>query len=322
VPVTLPTKKLEISPIKSLHLGITPWRLRNDLSATAICDQAELAESWGYDSFFLPESHFAGRPSLPDPMLLLAAVAARTDKILLGTTSYLLPIRHALLAAEQVATLDQLCQGRLILGLGRGYQPGMLEAFGVAQRDKRTRFEDILEAMLAAWRGDYVGEPARLLQLSPLPVQQPHPPLWIAGFGPKAIAQIGGLGLPYLASPIETLAELEENHKQLHAAMAAANKSRPDEVVIMRTIFISDDNSACEQVREKLLDAPRPPNLPKAAAVEDWALIGDRQQVQAELERYQSTLNMTHLIAVRPRVRGIDEPAIQRSMELLRQLLS
>jgi alkanesulfonate monooxygenase SsuD/methylene tetrahydromethanopterin reductase-like flavin-dependent oxidoreductase (luciferase family) len=296
--------------------------LRSDLSADALCVQAELAESWGYDSFFLPESHFAGSPSLPEPMMLLAAIAARTKKLLLGTTSYLLPIRHALLAAEQVATLDQLCQGRLILGLGRGYQAGMLEAFGVSQKDKRARFEDILQTMLAAWRGEYVGEPERLLKLSPLPLQQPHPPLWIAGFGPKAIAQVGSLGLPYLASPIETMAELEDNHRQLYAAMDAAGKPHPEEVVIMRTVYISDDDSECSRLREKLRDAPRPPNLPKQAPVEDWCIVGDRQQVLDKIQQYRERLGMTHMIAVRPRVSGIDEANVQSSMALLREMLS
>ena len=308
--------------ISHLHLGLTPWRLRSDLSANALCEQAELAESWGYDSFFLPESHFAGSPSLPDPMMLLAAIAARTERILLGTTSYLLPIRHPLLAAEQVATLDQLSCGRLILGLGRGYQAGMLDAFGVKQRDKRERFEDILETMLSAWRGEYIGDPERLLQLSPLPAQQPHPPLWVAGFGPKAIAQIGSLGLPYLASPIETLVELQENHRQLHAAMAAAEKAIPPEIVIMRTIYISDNKSECEELRRQLRDAPRPPNLPGGAAVEEWAFIGDASEVADRIESYQQLLNMSHLIAVRPRVRGIEESTMHTSMERLRELVS
>ncbi len=303
-----------------LHLGTTPWRMRSDLSAEELCAQAELSEQWGYDSFFLPESHFAGGSSLPEPMMLLAAIAARTSSILLGTTSYLLPIRQALLAAEQVATLDQLCRGRLILGLGRGYQAGMLEAFGVSQGEKRARFEDILETMLSAWRGDYVGNPKRLLTLSPLPVQQPHPPLWIAGFGPKAIKQIGSLGLPYLASPIETLAELESNHHALYEAMAEAGKDRPAEVVIMRTVFIDENKARCEALREQLKDAPRPPNLPTAAVVEDWAMIGSEAEVKQDIEHYKERLGMTHLIAVRPRVAGIESAELEHSLQRLREL--
>lgn len=112
-----------------LHIGLTPWRLGPDLDAERLCRQAELAEAWGFDSFFLPETHFVEATPIPDPMLLLAAAAARTRRIQLGTTSYLLPIRNPVLAAEQVASLDRLSGGRLILGLGRGYQTDMLDVF-------------------------------------------------------------------------------------------------------------------------------------------------------------------------------------------------
>jgi alkanesulfonate monooxygenase SsuD/methylene tetrahydromethanopterin reductase-like flavin-dependent oxidoreductase (luciferase family) len=307
--------------IKDLHLGLTPWQLKSDLDADALCRQAELAEAWGYDSFFLPESHFAGPHSIPDPMLLLAAVAARTSRIKLGTTSYLLPIRHPLLAAEQIATLDQLCNGRLILGLGRGFQAGMLEAFGVTQSEKRTRFEDILQAMLAAWKGEYVGDPKRLLELSPLPSQRPHPPLWVAAFGPKAIAQVGSLGLPYLASPVETREELENNHRLHREALSRAGRKVPLEVVIMRTVFISEDEDACKMVREKLQDASGAnPIRDEAASIDDWCMLGTPDKVRADIEHYRQTLGMTHLIAVRPRVSGVPEELNRISLQTLQAL--
>jgi alkanesulfonate monooxygenase SsuD/methylene tetrahydromethanopterin reductase-like flavin-dependent oxidoreductase (luciferase family) len=293
---------------------LTPWQLKSDLDADALCRQAELAEAWGYDSFFLPESHFAGAHSIPDPMLLLAAVSARTSRIKLGTSSYLLPIRHPLLAAEQIATLDRLSGGRLILGLGRGFQAGMLEAFGVAQRDKRTRFDDSLQAMLAAWRGEYVGEPERLLELSPRPRQLPHPPLWVAAFGPKAIAQVGSLGLPYLASPVETLTELEHNHTLHREALGAAGHEVPGEVVIMRTVFVSEDEHACAAVRNKLAA------VDNRGAVEDWCLLGTPDSVREDIARYQDKLGMTHLIAVRPRVSGVAEELNRTSLQTLQAM--
>ena len=80
----------------------------------------------GYDSLWVPESHF-GADALPEPLLLLAAMAAVTERIRLGTTSYLLTLRNAVQAAEQVAVLDQLCGGRLILGVGRGFSAPVLQ---------------------------------------------------------------------------------------------------------------------------------------------------------------------------------------------------
>ena len=111
----------------TLHLGITPWRL-NAPSAASIGEQALFAEQHDYQSFWLPENHF-GEGALPDPLMLLASAATTTHRIQLATTSYLLTLRNPLQAAEQVAVLDQLSGGRVLLGVGRGYAPEMLRAF-------------------------------------------------------------------------------------------------------------------------------------------------------------------------------------------------
>jgi alkanesulfonate monooxygenase SsuD/methylene tetrahydromethanopterin reductase-like flavin-dependent oxidoreductase (luciferase family) len=295
---------------RSLHLGLTPWHTNTTLSANDLCRQAELAEQWGYDSFFLPESHFSNAMPVPDPLLWLAAVAARTDRIKLGTTSWLLPIRQPQLAAEQAAALDQLCEGRLILGLGRGYQASMLQTFGVTLRDKRSRFDDILQQMISAWKGEPIGDAEHGLKLVPSPVQQPHPPLWVAAFGPKAINQVGGLGLPYLASPVESFEELHNNQQRHLQAVADHGHPAPTVVPIMRTVFISDDAGRCAEIRELMAASPG----------RDWCMVGATAQVQEEIANYRQALGMTHLIAVRPRVRGMSESENQDSLQQLAEL--
>ena len=214
-----------------MHLGLTPWRISGRVDARELGRQGALAESWGYESFWLPENHF-GNNAIPDPLMLLAAVAATTSTIRLGTTSYLLPLRHPLQAAEQVAVLDRLSGGRVILGVGRGYQPAMFDAFSVSRRDKRRIFEWCLNRMISAWRGEPIplgdegasgeGGERGEVTLSPLPVQQPHPPIWVAAFGPKALAQAGRLGSPYLASPMEPVERLRANYERHAAACEAA----------------------------------------------------------------------------------------------------
>ena len=204
-----------------IHLGLTPWEF-GKLDARSLCSQAQWAEAQGFESLWLPENHF-GENALPDPLTMLAAVAGATERIKLGTTSYLLTLRNPLQAAEQVAVLDNLSGGRLILGVGRGYAPDMLKAFHVPPSQKRRIFAWTLETMQAAWAGEKVSlsgkselveNPSQSaadtpqeegVQVFPQPVQKPHPPLWVAAFGPKALAQAGRLGLPYLCSPMESL---------------------------------------------------------------------------------------------------------------------
>ena len=223
---------MEEAARRSLHIGVTAWDMGLPGTADQFAGQAERAEALGLDSFWLPEFHFDEGVPIPQPLLPLAAVAARTRRLRIGTGSYLLPIRHPVQAAEEVAVLDRLSAGRVILGVGRGYRAGLFDAFDVAAKEKRDRFERALDAMVAAWAGEPVGweeearedgDPrGRPVRLVPRPVQEPHPPIWIAAFGPRALEQAGRLGLPYFASPIESMEALDRNFARFREAWAAA----------------------------------------------------------------------------------------------------
>src|SRR5512145_2191338 len=127
-----------------------------DGSAAEIARQGEIAEGLGYVSFWLPESHFGDAGAIPAPLLLLAAVAARTTRLRLATTSFLLPVRHPIHVAEEVAVLDRLSEGRVILGVGRGFRGALFAAFDVPAAEKRDRFEANLRLIQDAWRGEPV----------------------------------------------------------------------------------------------------------------------------------------------------------------------
>ncbi len=304
-----------------LRLGITPWHISSAMDANALCTQAELAEQCGYHSFWLPESHFAGPTSIPEPILLLAAVAARTTTIKLGTTSYLLPIRNALQAAEQVAVLDQLSGGRLILGLGRGFQKTMLDAFNVKPNEKRELLERNLTAMKAAWAGGVFGSGEVGTVMSPLPLQQPHPPIWMAAFGPKALAQAGKMGAPYLASPMESLQQLEKNYALYNAALDDHSQSRPSEIAVMRTVFVSDDKALCEKTihgLEQLASTLKPGNT----RIEKSWIVGNAEEVACEIQQYRERLGMNYLIVARPRIKGLSPQCAQQSMRALAELVA
>ena len=309
-----------------MHLGLTPWRISGQVDAHALARQAALAEEWGYESFWLPESHFAGDAAVPDPLMLLAAVSAGTRTIRLATTSYLLPLRHPLQAAEQVAVLDRLSGGRVILGVGRGYQPKMFDAFEVSRKDKRRLFETCLATMQRAWKGEPVGDEPGGVRLSPLPVQEPHPPVWVAAFGPKALAQAGRLGLPYLASPMEPLGRLRENFARHGQACDAAGVARPAEVPIMRTLFVSEERRLVDQVRDQLGIAARQmaaggrPGVSLEA--DDWAIVGDPATVSDKVAAYVEILGMTHLVVTRLRIGRLAAAVLERSVRTAAELFS
>lgn len=313
--------------MSDLHLGLTPWKFPVGTSAAELAAQARLAEQLGYESFWLPENHFTGVGAIPDPLMLLASVAAATERIRLATTSYLLPLRHPLQAAEQVAVLDQLSQGRVILGVGRGFQASMFSAFNVARQEKREIFEWALATMRRAWQGESISEDERI-ELAPLPVQTPHPPVWVAAFGPKALRQAGRLGLPYLASPVESLTSLRENYARHADACREAGREVPDEVPVMRTVFVSRDTAAVAEVRGLLEDQARQMRTQPGAAtrlvpdtVDEWAIVGDPERVAEQVVHYRETVGMTHLIATRLRIGGVAPEQLEDSLRLLVEAL-
>jgi len=307
-----------------LHIGVTPWGEDRSGSAQSLARQAERAEALGFRSFWLPESHFAGRRSMPAPLLLLAAAAVRTTRLQLATTSYLLTVRHPLHVAAEVAELDRLSGGRVILGVGRGFRSALFRAFDVPVKEKRDRFEASLAIIRSAWRGEAVAVDAddRPVMLAPLPVQQPHPPVWVAGFGPKAVAQAGRLGLPYLASPMESLAVLEENYARHRDARDPAAADEPLAVPILRNVFVSRNRALLGRVRESLarqsaaLAAAPIASLRRhaEAEIDDWALVGEPEAVADQVQRYRETLGMTHLLAL-PQVAGTDADEVSASLE-------
>jgi len=302
----------------TLHLGITPWHL-NPPTAASIGDQAAFAEANGYQSFWLPENHF-GDGALPDPLMLLASAATSTSKIQLATTSYLLTLRNPLQAAEQVAVLDQLSGGRVLLGVGRGYAPEMLRAFHVPVAEKRRIFAWTLDLMQKAWSGEAIsldGDPEHAVMVHPRPLQQPHPPIWVAAFGPKALAQAGRMGLPYLSSPMESLKTLADNYAQHRQASVAEGVKPAETVPLMRTVYVSRDAAEVAQLRQRLEQEAENSRLQPGETLDDWTLIGDPAFVRDGIQRYQETLGMTHMVVTRLRLSGLPDAQLRNSVALL-----
>lgn len=145
----------------------------------------ELAEETGWDGVFFPEHHSRAANGLsPAPNIFVANAAARTSHIALGTMGICLSLHtQPLRVAEELALLDNLAGGRLIVGLVRG---GDFWAFGIPPAEARGRFEQAVQLIRRAWteqepfafHSDYFDYD--MVSALPRPIQQPHPPLWMA----------------------------------------------------------------------------------------------------------------------------------------------
>jgi len=265
---------------------------------------------------------------------VLGALAARTRQLRLATTSLLLPLHHPLRVAAETATLDALSGGRLLLGLGRGFRAPVFEGFEVPATTKRDRFDEALDALLAAWSGGdvslagvhFAAREGAFVRVGLRPVQRPHPPLVVAAFGRKGLLQAAKRGLPYLASPLETLATLEGNYAIWREHRAEAPRGGPQRPV-MRSVFVAGDDSEAQSVREGLVTEARaiaasaPPALARTAgaALEERVLVGTANQVRDGIARYRARLGMDLLVA-RVEVGGVPPAARDASLERLAEI--
>src|SRR5262250_2966540 len=147
-----------------------------DRAIDEVIAEAQLAEASGFDSCFFGEHHQDKDGFLPSPLIVATAVAARTERLRVGTSVILLPLHHPVRVAEDSITLDLVSKGRLILGVGVGYQPADFRAFNVPMKDRATIFEESVEILRRCWSGErfsFKGRHYTLddVQIMPRPVQ-------------------------------------------------------------------------------------------------------------------------------------------------------
>jgi len=294
-----------------LRLGLALGGPSDAASWQNTIDLAAWADQHGFDSIWLPEGHLrAGATS--SPVVALAAIAAVTTRVRLGTTSLLISIHDPLRVAAEMATLDQLSNGRAILGVGRGFEPAMFKAFGIDPRDKRDRFDEALDAILAAWsRARRDGDLAASLLR---PIQDPHPPIWVAAFGPKGLTQAARRGLPYLASPIESFDALAKNFTDHAAQLPAGVPVASLPVAVMRTVHVAKDAAEAQRVKQgaeaeftAIASRARGAIANRAAgAADERVIVGEASEVAERIAQYREALGMNHLV-VRPASRVSDD---------------
>ena len=187
---------------------------------------AERADALGFNSIKTVEHYFYdyGGHS-PNPVALLAAVAARTGRIRLITGAVIPAFNHPVKLAAELAALDNLSNGRLDAGFGRAFLPKEFDVFGVSMEDSRARFEEGLDIVIRLWTEDRVSYDGKFhrfrdVHSNPRPVQKPHPPIWIATIASReSFVAAGRRGfnimiVPYAAGGIGNVSEMVRAYRQ------------------------------------------------------------------------------------------------------------
>jgi probable F420-dependent oxidoreductase len=209
-----------------MRFGLSPTQSKPTFDTMQ--QQARLAEALGFEILWAHEHHSQAM-MYPDPLMTLAALAGVTERIGLGTNMLLLPLHHPVRVAQEAAMVDVLSQGRLRLGVAKGYSPTDLRTFGVSPQQRARHLTTGIELIRALWQGGAVTRTAEDFDLDgfrlfPLPVQKPAPPIYIGGHATEAIRRAARLGDGYLISTTESIDHVRERVATYRAALADLGK--------------------------------------------------------------------------------------------------
>ena len=237
-------------------------RLREDLEA------AKRAEELGYD-LVAKGSHYSSHPfQYIQQIPYLTQVALVAPKLRLVPGVVLLPLHSPLHVAEELASLDVMCDGKLIFGAGIGYREVEFNAFGTTLKQAGRRFEECLTAVKRLWSEDFVSMEASYFKLdrancTVMPVQKPMPPIWIGANIDVGIRRAARMADAWFINPhnkLDTIAQQMEVYKR---ALDACGKPFPAELPMAREVFVA-------RTREEAIRLARPSLEAKYKAYRDW----------------------------------------------------
>jgi len=204
------------------------------------------AEDLGYYATFLTERHFTGVGQIAAPLQVLTAIAMRTTRLRLGTAVMVLAWHNPVMLAEQAATLDLISNGRLELGIGKGYRASEFSSFAMPMEEADARFDEAFAVLKQAFaskkrfshHGTYWHFDNVLVE--PQPAQLPHPPLWIAAGNPGSIRKAAELGCNLLLDQFQSPAQIKERVALYRSVVEAHGRSfDPLMVAVARNVYVA-----------------------------------------------------------------------------------
>ena len=291
--------------ISNEYVAGKPARLRFE----ELLEQVALARNYDFDSIFVGQ-HFLTHPlQTIQPIPLLGRLAAEAGEMRLGTGIILLPLFHPVDVAEQMATLDTITNGKLIFGVGLGYEEEEFQAFGIDRKHRVGRFEESLEIIKRMWTEDSVTYEGRHYSVSDVvptnrPIQKPHPPIWIAANNHPAVRRAARIGDVLYASPHAHMSTLEEQIGAYKEALNELGKPEPEEIAVLRDCFVAETRAAAFEASEPYIghrydvyvDQGQDKELPSEDTwsrtfeelAQDRFIIGDPDDCVRELKRYEA----------------------------------
>ena len=270
---------------------------------------------------------------------LLARLAAEAGDMEIGSAVVLLPLHNPVELAESVATMDSICGGRFIFGIGLGYRDEEYTAFGVDRTHRVQRMEEALEVMKRLWTEEEVefqGNYFQVPRVKPVtrPVQKPHPPIWVAANNDVAIHRAARWGYPWLINPHATVPMVTQQMHHYREALDQAGQAAPQALPMMRELYVAQDRESAYLESQPFLegkyaayaswgqDKALPGNesfsVPYQDLARDRFLLGSPDEVAQEILRYRDELGVNYLI-FRMQWPGMGQEQVLRQLEFMRR---
>ena len=222
--------------------------------------EAWLSDALGVDVIWLAEHHFDGICAYVDPISLAGALATSTRHSKIGFAVVQTALHHPIRLAEQLAVLDNITKGRLIVGLGRGssYNIYDYQGFGIDHHEAQARLEEAEGILIKAWTGEDFEHKGnywslKVPMLRPRPYTKPHPPLIHAASGDASLLELARQGRPFLMnvqSMAVTRARVEHYRKTMRKAGFDEERiaHNLDQCWVWRNVFVADTDGEAERV--------------------------------------------------------------------------
>jgi probable F420-dependent oxidoreductase len=223
-----------------VHFGVILPNYGRDSSPDAIRRTAELAEELGFDSVWATEHIIVGPDGADSfgrvyaPLVTLGWLAGFTSRVALGTSIVLVPLHHPMHLAKEVATLQELSGGRVILGVGMGWHRDEYDYIGVPFEGRGRRGDEAIRVMRVIWSGarDYEGPLWSFHDATSEPLPNPMPEIWVGGSSDRAVrraVELGDAWHPSRGSNADHVRRVKEQHPELRVVP----RTSPDQVDAM-----------------------------------------------------------------------------------------
>ena len=282
-----------------------------------LLEMVRLARQAGFHHVSASQHYLAAPFQYMQPLPVLARVAAEAGEMTLGTGIMLLALQQPVDVAESIATLDVICGGRLVFGVGLGYRDVEFDAFGIPRGQRLSRFLEALEVVKRLWTENSVtfhGKHFHLqdVRLTMRPLQKPRPPVVVAASNDRMVERVARIGDAWTIAGHATLATLERQVALYRAALAVAGKPFPPprfglgkELYIARDMdtalrealpYLATKYEAYAQWgQDSVLPTGETFHLPIEQLRQDRFIVGDPAYCVEQIARHQERLGIQQM---------------------------